>query len=184
MIYIFTGQGKGKTTAAIGMGIRALGAGLQVSMIQFLKPEGVSSELKVLRRLKNFSVQGFGRKGFFLPISQLKSHPELKKQGVKPLNKIDVKLAEEAFFLAGKIVREGHCQLLILDEIIIAVQFGLLSKKDVLNFLKRFKSKLDIVLTGRNCPRAFLKLASVATRMQEIKHCYKRGQKARKGIEY
>lgn len=185
MVYILTGNGKGKTTSAIGMGVRASGSGRRVLMIQFLKP-GASSEIKVIKKIENFEVKSFGQKHFILPKVRLEKRPELKKIGVKPISKKDFKLVNDAFRLAQKTARERKYDLLILDEIFIAIFFKLLGEKEVLNFLKKYRSHLDIVLTGRHCPKGFLELADLVTEFRQKKHYYKNpkeGGKAEKGIE-
>jgi len=183
MIYILTGNGKGKTTSAIGMGLRAVGAGKKVFMIQFLK-DGSSAENKVIKKIKKFQIRSFGRKGFFLPASTLQRCPRLKKIGVKPLSKKDFELAEAGFKLVKKISRDKACDLLILDEMNLAVHFGLIPKREFLNFLKENKKKLDIVLTGRYCPKDFFSIADLVTEFKEKKHYYRKGVKAKKGIEF
>ena len=184
MIYVFTGNGKGKTTAAIGTGIRALGAGKKVFMIQFLKTEKGSSEVGFLKKLKNFEIRCFGREGFFLPKEELEKKPELKKYGVKPLSKIDFQLANEGFELAREVARGEKFDLLILDEINIALNFSLLDKKRFLSFLTKNRDNLDIILTGRNCPEYVLEVADLVSNVQEVKHYYRKGKGAKKGIDY
>jgi cob(I)alamin adenosyltransferase len=184
MIYILTGNGKGKTTAAIGMGIRAAGAGKKVLMIRFLKPEGGSSEDKVIKEIANFDLKSFGRSGFFLPPSDLEKSPALKKQGIRPLDKIDAKLAEQGLSLAQEKAKLGACQFLILDEICVALKFRLLDQEKVLNFLRSYRESLDLVLTGRDCPAKIIKEADLVTSLEEKKHYYQKGYQPRKGIEF
>ena len=182
MIYVLTGNGQGKTTSGIGMGIRAVGAGKKVLMVQFLKVKSLSSENKIIEKIENFEIESFGRKGFFLPRKELERKPELKKIGVRALSKKDFQLAKRGFALVKKAAESKKYQLLILDEICIAIYFGLIDKKDILNFLKKFSKKtrsenteeLDIVLTGRYCPKEIIKIADLVTEMKEIKHYYKR----------
>lgn len=182
MIYVLTGNGKGKTTSAIGMGLRAVGAGKKVFMIQFLKTG--SSENEAIKKIKNFNIEPFGREGLFLPRAELEENPQLKKKGVKPLIKKDFELAEKGFDLVKKIVKSKDCDFLILDEVFIVLKFNLLDKKTVLDFLKKNRKKLDIVLTGRYCPSQILKIADLITDFKEKRHYYKKGIKSRKGIEY
>ncbi|MBU1291992.1 cob(I)yrinic acid a,c-diamide adenosyltransferase [Patescibacteria group bacterium] len=184
MIYVFTGNGKGKSTAAIGMGIRAVGAGRKVLMIQFLKTRELTSENKAIEKVEGFNIRSFGRKGFFLPKSELEKRPKLKKQGIKPFSQIDFKLAKEGFDLAKEVGQSKRCGLLILDEINLATHFGLIDRKEVLDFLKKYGEKLDMVLTGRHCPKEIVKIADLVTEMKEVRHYYRRGVKAKKGIEY
>ena len=184
MIYVFTGNGKGKTTAALGIGIRAIGAGLSVFLIRFLKSKGTSSEEKTISKIKNFQIKSFGRKGFFVPKEVLQKHPEFKKYGVKPFGRIDYKLAREGLLLAEKMAAVKKYNVLILDEVNMALHFKLISKVKLINFLKKYREKIDIVLTGRNCPKEIKKIADLVTEMKEIKHYYKKGITARKGIDY
>ena len=183
MLYILTGNGKGKTTCAVGMGVRAAGAGRKVLMVQFLK-KGDSSEGKIIKEIKNFDIKSFGRKGFFLPPALLEKHPELKKKGVKPFSKEDSKLVREALEFTKENLEKEKYNFLILDEINLVLYFGLLEKKEVWDFLKRYKNKIDIVLTGRYCPEEFLRIADLATEFKSLKHYYEKGKRARKGIEY
>jgi len=182
MIFVFTGNGKGKTTSAIGMGMRAAGAGKKVLMLQFLKTG--SSENKTIKKTKNFDIKSFGREGFFLPQSKLGKKPELKEKGIKPLSEKDLKLFQKGFDLAKKAANSGKYQLLILDEIIIGLKFGLIKKKEIMDFLERYGEKLDIVLTGRYCSEEIIRIADLVTEMKEIKRPYQEKVKARKGIEY
>jgi len=185
MIYVLTGNGKGKTTSAVGMGIRAVGAGKKVLMVQFLKT-GDSSENKVIKKIKNFEIKSFGRKGFFVPKEELERKPKLKKAGVKPFLKRDFQLVKKGLEFVKKVLELKKYQLLILDEVCVVVHFKLIDKNDVLNFLKKFKQskEVDIVLTGRYCPKEIIKIADLVTEMKEIKHYYKRKVKTRKGLEY
>jgi cob(I)alamin adenosyltransferase len=186
MIYILTGNGKGKTTSSIGMGVRAAGAGKKIFMIQFLK-SGKSSEVKVVKKIKNFYIKSFGQNFFVLPQNQLNKHPKLKKFGIKPISEKDFELAEEALVFAEDLAGKKKCDFLILDEIFLALYFKLIDKERVLKFLKKFKNKIDIILTGRRCPREFLKIADLVTECRQIKHYYKKLQKdkkTRKGLEY
>lgn len=147
MLFILTGDGKGKTTSAVGMGVRAAGAGLRVFMAQFLKT-GKSSEIKTIKQIRNFDIQQTGRNFF--------------KKEVK-IEKYD---------------------LLILDEINVALKFGLINLEELLTFLKKYNKKKYIILTGRWCPKEIMKIADMVTEFKEIKHYFKKGVKAKKGIEY
>lgn len=182
MIYVLTGNGKGKTTSAIGMGIRAVGAGNKVLMVQFLKT--FSSESKIIKKIKNFDLKSFGEKGFFVPKKYLKAHPELKKIGVKSATKEIIKLIQKGFDLAKKAAISKKYDLLILDEVCVVLQFGFIKKREMINFLKKHGKNLDIVLTGRNCPKAVIDKADLVTEMKEVRHYYQKGVGARKGIEY
>jgi cob(I)alamin adenosyltransferase len=183
MIFIFTGNGKGKTTSGIGMGVRAVGAGKKVLMVQFLKP-GDSSEVKIIKKIKGFDVQSFGRKGFFLPKKEIKKHPEFKRKGIKAFSDEDFRLVKDGFSFVEKLAKVKKYNLLILDEINVVLYFKLLEKEKVLKLLKKFKKKLDIVLTGRHCPKEIIEIADLVTEFRERKHYFKKDKRAKKGIEY
>lgn len=165
MIYVLTGKGKGKTTSALGMGLRAVGAGKKVLMVQFLKT-GFSSEIKAIKKIRGFIVKSFGRPGF------------------GPYSEKDSQLAKLGFLFAEKAAKSRKYNLLILDEINTTLKFKLLNIKEVIEFLKEYGRTLDVVLTGRYCPRQILKIADLVTEFKEIKHYFKEGVRARRGIEY
>lgn len=170
MIFVLTGNGKGKTTCALGMGMRAVGAGRKVLMVQFLKPP-ISSELEIIKRVRNFKARSFGRKGF------------LRKENF-PFSKEDFKLAKQGFEVAKEALKTRQCNFLILDEINPTLYFKLLPQKEVLEFLKKYAKNFDIVLTGRKCPKKIIDTADLVTEFKEVKHYYRIGKKARKGIEF
>ena len=167
MIQIYTGNGKGKTTASIGLGLRVNGANKKVLLVQFLK-DGKSSEIKIIKKLKNFDVEIFGKKGF------------IKKDN---LTKKDFNLAEQGFNFAQKAIESKKYDLIILDEINIAIYFGLIKEKDILDLIKKAPKKLELILTGRQATKKIIQLADLVTEMKETKHYYNK-IKARKGIEY
>jgi cob(I)alamin adenosyltransferase len=170
MLQIYTGQGKGKTTAALGLALRAVGAGKKVLLIQFLK-DGQSSELKAIRRIakREIKIKVFGKKGFI-------NKDDLSKQ--------DFDLAEKGFAFFQKAVRSGKYNLIILDEVNVAVSLGLLKKEDFISFIKKVSGRIEIILTGRQADPGIVRLADLVTEMKEIKHYFNKGLKARKGIEY
>lgn len=182
MIYVFTDNGKGKTSAAVGTGIRAVGAGKKVLMIQFLK-NGSSSENKILKKINNFEIKTFGRKGFFLPQSKLEKHPELKEEGIKSFSEKDIELAKQGLKEAKKAAQSKKYDLLILDEINLVLNFGLIEKKEFLAFLKKHQDKLDIILTGRYAPKEIIKISDLVTDFKEVKHYYRKGIGPKKGID-
>ena len=167
MIQIYTGNSKGKTTASIGLGLRANGANKKVLLVQFLK-DGKSSEIKIIKKLKNFDVETFGKKGF------------LKKDN---LTKKDFNLAEQGFNFAQKAIESKKYDLIILDEINIANYFGLVKTDNLISLIKKTPKKIELILTGRNASKKIIQLADLVTEMKEKKHYYKK-TKARKGIEY
>ena len=168
MLQIYTGNGKGKTTAALGLGLRAVGAGKKVLLIQFLK-DGKSSEIGAIEKLKNFDVKAFGRKGFT-------SKDNLVEK--------DFNLAMQGFNFARKAIESKKYDLIILDEINIANYFGLIKTEDLIDLIKKTSSKMELILTGRNASKKIIQAADLVTEMKEIKHYYKKNIKARKGIEF
>ena len=164
LIQIYTGDGKGKTTAAIGLLIRAFGCGLNTGLIQFLK--GVdSSELKVLKSL-GIPFWQFGR-GEFIKEEPSAKDRELAKKGLEFVESVWV-----------------ECDLLVLDEISYLITCQLVAEEDVLSLLKKKPKHLELVLTGRDMPEEIMKEADLITEMKKIRHPYDKGILARKGIEY
>ena len=167
-VHIYTGNGKGKTTAAIGLGIRATGEGLKVYMIQFMKGRRYS-ESDALKNMKNFTVVQFGRDKFVS-----KENPE----------QIDIDLARKGFEHAKEIIKNGEHDLIILDEINVAVDFKLIPLKDVLKLMDEKPEKVELVLTGRYSHPDMVKQADLVSEILEIKHPYQNGIQSRKGIDW
>lgn len=169
MIFVLTGNGKGKTTSAIGMGVRAVGAGKRVKMIQFLKT-GDSSEIKTIDRIDGFDTVSFGREGFILPEDRLNSK-------ARPVSDEDIKMINSGLKEAKEACSEYD--MVILDEINVVLDFGLAKIEGLLE-----QSEADVVLTGRNCPQGIMDMADLVTSFEEVKHYYKDGVDARLSIEY
>jgi cob(I)alamin adenosyltransferase len=169
LVQVYTGNGKGKTSAAFGLALRATGRGLKVYMIQFIKGGFDYGELYTVKNLPNFTLKAFGRGKFVTS---------------KPPQKEDVKLAREALHLAEQVVQSGSYNIVILDEINVALDLKLISLEDVLKLIKSKPSGLELVLTGRNAPEEIVEVADLVTEMKEVKHPFSRGTEARKGIEY
>jgi len=167
-IHVYTGPGKGKTTAALGLGLRAVGAGLKVHMIQFMKGRRYS-ELDAIDNLKNFTVIQHGRDEFVN-----KDNPE----------QIDINLAQEGLKDAKDAVKNGKYDMIILDELNVTVDYNLIALDDVLNLIEQKPENLELVLTGRYAHPEIVKYADVVTEMLEIKHPYQQGIIARKGIDF
>ncbi len=184
MIYVYTGDGKGKTTAAIGAGIRAVGAGKSVLLVYFMKVKERTSEYKALQKLKNFHVESFGREGFYLPQEELEKNPEAKKFGVKPLSEVDFKLAQDGFDFVINAIKSQKYYLIILDEICITLKYKLLKEKDVLDMLKKYRDDIHFILTGRDCPKSIMDISDLVTEMREVKHYFKKGKMAVYGIDF
>lgn len=167
-IHVYTGPGKGKTTSALGLGLRAAGAGYKVYMIQFMKGRKYS-ELESLKNVPNFTVVQYGRDEFVS-----KEKPE----------QIDVDLAQEGFAHAQEIVQKGKYDIIILDEINVAIDYHLITLDDVIKMIKEKPEKVELILTGRYAHPELSKLADLVTEMLEIKHPYQKGVLARKGIDF
>lgn len=165
-IQIYTGSGKGKTTAAIGLAIRAAGAGLRVYIIQFLK-KSKCSEYQILKRIKNIKVKSFGS-GCFI-------YNKAKKN--------DFVAAQKALKSAKKIIFENRCDVCILDELFSALYFKMIDENDILDLLKSKPETMEIIITGRNATKKILRIADLVTEMKEVKHYFNNGVKARVGIE-
>lgn len=168
MIQVYTGNGKGKTTAALGMAFRALGHGKKVFMVQFMKSDK-SGEISAAKAFPGFETASFGRDCF------------LHKKYFSQKDRI---LALEALAQARNIALSDQYDILILDELNTAVDFGLVKAEDALEVIKRGAKKKEIIITGRNAPREFLKIADLISEIREVRHYYQKGVKGRAGIEY
>jgi len=169
LIQVYTGNGKGKTSAAFGLALRAVGRGLKVYIIQFIKGGFDYGELYIADRLPNLKLKAFGRGKFITE---------------KPAGNEDVALAEEALNLAENVVKNGEYDIVILDEINVALNLKLISLEKVLELLKNKPSHVELILTGRYAPDEIIEVANLVTEMREIKHPFNKGYQARKGIEY
>jgi cob(I)alamin adenosyltransferase len=187
MLQVYTGNGKGKTTAAIGLAIRALGAGKKVYIMQFMKSLAYS-EQKILAGLPNLCLETTG-KPFFIAEEGMLSKEELASWGsdveVFPKGKPPkeyVHILQKGLLKAQEDFNSGSYDMLILDEINVALFFGLIDKSLVESVLYK-TGDVEIICTGRNAPHWLLEKADLVTEMKEIKHYYTRGIEARKGIE-
>ena len=167
MIQVYTGNGKGKTTAALGLALRAAGQGLKVYIGQFVKGRDYG-ELNALKRFRNIKAEQFGRSCFI-------KNPPAKK---------DIELARDGLEKIKKIIAENKYDILILDEINIALKLNLLQLKDVIEIIKDAPKRLELILTGRSAHPDILKIADLVSEIKEVKHYFHRGIKARKGIEF
>jgi len=172
LVIVYTGKGKGKTTAALGIVLRAVGHGYKVGMIQFIKGEWYYGELTSSKRLEpEFEMIAAG-KGFVGIIDD--DHPIEDHQDA----------ARQALEIAREKLASGAYDVLILDEINYAVKLNLLSEQDVLDLIKSRPQKTTIVLTGNYAPESVLQVADLITEMREVKHPYQSGIKAKKGIDF
>ena len=168
LVQVYTGDGKGKTSAAFGLALRAIGRGFKVYVIQFIKGGFDYGELYAVKRLPNLELKAFGQGKF---VTQT------------PPSEKDVGLAKKAFTLAKQVVKSGDYDVVILDEINVAVHLGLLDVKEVVNLLKNKPTHVELVLTGRYASKEIIEKADLVTEMKEIKHPFAKGVKPRKGIE-
>lgn len=167
MIHVYTGNGKGKTTAALGLALRAAGSGLKVYIGQFAKGR-LYSELKSLKKIKNIKVEQYGR-SYFIKTKPNPKDRSLAKTGLKKIKKI----------VAKKIY-----DVIILDEINIALNLKLIRLKETTDLIRKIPKDTELILTGRYAPEEILALSDLVSEIKEIKHYYRQGIKARKGIEY
>ena len=170
LIIVHTGNGKGKTTAALGLAFRAVGNGLKVCMIQFIKGTWKYGELEAAKKFDNFEIIPMG-KGF---VNLGKENPDPE----------DVKAAKEAFNKGKEAILSNNYDMVILDEINYAISYKLIDVEDVIELLKNKPENVHVVLTGRNAHEKIIDIADLVTEMREIKHPYQKGIKAQKGIEF
>ena len=167
LVHIYTGNGKGKTTAAFGLAVRMLGSGGRVAIIQFMKAPRAYGEQKKIADC-GAVIESFG-----LP----------KFVHGKPTEE-DIEAAKKALHRAKEIFSSGEWDLVILDEICVAVGFKMLDVGEVEGLIKSKAPHTELILTGRYCPEELFELADCVTEMRELKHPYQRGILARRGIEY
>ena len=169
LIQVYTGNGKGKTTAALGLALRAVGHGMKVLMVQFMKGNVQYGELESAKKLSpHLTIKQVGRETFIS-----KSNPDPK----------DLQLAQEGFSMAKKAIQNKEYDIVILDEINLAIDYGLIPVKDVLQLIDSKPETIELILTGRNVKREILERADLITEMVDRKHYYDKGVPAREGIE-
>ena len=171
LVIVYTGNGKGKTTAALGLVIRAIGYGLNVGMIQFIKGEWHYGELNGAKRLEPEFDLILGGKGFVGILDD--DHPF----------EDHVRAAETALELAKRKILSGNYRLFILDEINYAIKLGLISTESVLELIKIKPKQMTLVLTGNHADSQIISISDLVTEMKEIKHPFKAGIKAQRGID-
>ena len=167
-IHVYTGNGKGKTTAAFGLALRAEGAGLKVFIGQFVKGKTYNENVAVARYLKNITVKQFGL-GCFI---------------VNTPTDDDITAAGKGLDEMRKIIQKGKHDLVIMDEVNIALYYKLFEVDELIEIIKGKPDHVELVLTGRYAPGEIIEVADMVTEMKEIKHYYTKGIEARKGIEF
>jgi len=169
LIQVYTGDGKGKTTAALGLALRAAGQGLRVYIVQFMKGWPDYGELTALRHQPNITLVQFGR-----PDWVNRDNPDPR----------DVRMAQEAWQHGLDVLSDGRYDVVVLDEINVALDYGLVSLQQVLALLEARPGHVELVLTGRNAHPEVVRRAHLVTEMRAVKHPYDAGIDGRKGIEY
>ena len=167
-IQLYTGNGKGKTTAAFGLALRAVGAGKKVFIAQFVKGKTYSENEAIGRMIPGITVQQFGR-GCFI---------------VNEPQKEDMEAARRGLAAVEKVIRSGDYDLVVLDEACIAIYYGLFKEEELIRILDNRAPGTEIVITGRYATQGLIDTADLVTEMKEIKHYYTHGIQAREGIEY
>ena len=171
LIMVNTGPGKGKTTAAMGTALRAVGNGMKVLMLQFLKGSWHYGELDaVLAFDGNFVMKQMGRG--FVKVGGAETDPE------------DIRMVHEAWQEARQAILSGEIDLVILDEINYAISYGMLDPQQVVETLQQRPQQVHVILTGRNAHPSIVEIADTVTEMRQVKHAYEKGVMAQRGIEY
>ena len=172
LVIVYTGGGKGKTTAALGMALRAVGHNQKICIIQFIKGSWHYGELNSLKRLEpevELVTMGKGFVGIIDDKSPREEHEKIAKEGIK---------------LSKEKIQSKKYDIIILDEVNYAVNLGLIGLNDVLDLIKTKPSELNLVLTGNHAKPEMIEAADLVTEMREIKHPFKSGIKAKKGIDF
>lgn len=171
MIYCYTGNGKGKTTAALGLALRASGYGMKSCIIQFMKGTWTTGEIEALKKIPEIELKQMG-KGFYKILDDRFTEKEHQNA------------AHEALTTIEECISSKQHDILVLDEVNVAVDLKLLDASAVVAVLKKATPPLHILLTGRNAPREFMEIADLVTEMKEIKHPFQKGIQAVKGLDF
>jgi len=169
IVYVITGNGKGKTTAALGLALRAIGHGRRVFMVQFMKGRKYGEVLAAEKYIPGLTICQSGLDSFVM-----RDHPA----------PVDIELAGRGLHLAKEAIAGGEYDMVILDEINVTLDFQLVPIRDVLEIIRNRPAQVDLILTGRYAPADILAIADTVSEVQEIKHHYAQGIKAREGMEY
>ena len=169
LVIVITGSGKGKTTAAFGQALRAIGQGYKVFVLQFMKGRKYGEFIAAEKYLPHLTIRMFGLDSFVM-----RDNPAA----------IDIELAQKGLDMAKKVIKSGKYDMVILDEINVALDFKLIALTEVIELINNKPSNLDLILTGRYAPPEIIELADTVSEIKEIKHHYATGIKDRAGIEY
>ncbi len=169
LLIVNTGNGKGKTTAALGQAFRAVGHGFRVCFLQFLKGSWKYGELEAAKRFEDLmEIRALG-KGFTWQSEDLNE---------------DIQSARDAWDLAKQVIASGKFKMVVLDELTYLITYGMVPEEDILNTLRNRPPELHVVVTGRDASPGLIELADLVTEMNEIKHPFRNGIKAQRGIEF
>jgi cob(I)alamin adenosyltransferase len=169
LLIVNTGNGKGKTTAALGQAFRAVGHGFRVCFLQFLKGSWKYGELEAAKRFQDLmEIRALGR-GFTWKSEDLNE---------------DIQSARDAWDLAKQVIASGKFKMVVLDELTYLITYGMVAEEDILNTFRNRPPELHIVVTGRDASPGLIELADLVTEMNEIKHPFRNGIKAQRGIEF
>ena len=183
LVHVYTGDGKGKTTASLGLALRALGNGYKVYMIQFLK-SGFTGELKSAEQFSSlFDIEQYGVDALTNKEEIMQNLREQKAKFVFQPDELEKEAARIALEKAYAVVKDGKHEMLILDEINVALDKGLIQMDDVKRLIDNHDN-IELVFTGRDAPEALYQYADYVSNIQRIKHPWQKGIIARKGIEY
>ncbi|NPV50165.1 MAG: cob(I)yrinic acid a,c-diamide adenosyltransferase [Candidatus Methanofastidiosum sp.] len=169
LIEVYTGNGKGKSTAAFGLALRASGRGLKSIVVQFMKQGNSYGEHFAIEKIENIDIASFGTPKFV---------------NFKNPSKEDINLAKEALEFSRETIYSLKYDLVILDEINIALHFKLIDLEKVIDILKNKPEGVEVILTGRYAPKELIEIADLVSEIIEVKHPYQKGIAAREGIEY
>jgi cob(I)alamin adenosyltransferase len=167
-IQVYTGNGKGKTTAAFGQALRAEGAGLKVFIGQFVKGKTYNENIAIAKYLKNTRVKQYGLGCFIVNIP----------------TEADINAAQRGLEEMRKIIHDGEYDLVVMDEVNIALYYKLFDVDELTELLKSKPDHVELILTGRYAPQEIIDMADLVTEMKEVKHYYQDGVEAREGIEF
>jgi len=169
LLIVYTGNGKGKTTAALGAALRAVGHDMRVCMIQFIKGGWKSGELNAVKNCKGLFDIIVKGEGFLFNSEDIEKH--------RPT-------ARDAWEHAKRVISSSEYEVVVLDEFTYLLNYGLIEEKDAVEFLRRKPEGLHIIVTGRNAPNSLIDIADLVTDMRVIKHPFQKGIKAQRGIDY
>ncbi|MBI0584254.1 MAG: cob(I)yrinic acid a,c-diamide adenosyltransferase [Methanomassiliicoccus sp.] len=169
LVHVYTGNGKGKTTAALGLALRAMGNGLKVAMVQFMKAPQFYGEYEISKSLPNLTLLPMGRDCLV--------HEDKVTQA-------DIDAAQAALAKSKELLHSGRYDMVIMDEVNVSIRFDLVRTEDLVRLVKERPPRVELVITGRYAPPEIIDLADLVTEMKCIKHPYTKGVQARAGIEH